>query len=93
MFEKQQSQEIMATNNTTEVFSLSEENTNSLACPICFEVPTVNQIYQCENGHNICIDCYEKLVEVDGTKNCPQCRKEMFKTRYIDFVTNNILPR
>ena len=83
----------MATKNTTEDFSFSEENVHLLACPVCFEVPTVNQIYQCENGHNICIDCYEKLVEVGGTKNCLQCRKEMFKTRYIDFVKKHVHPR
>ena len=83
----------MATNNTTEVFSVSEESVCLLACPVCFEVPTVNQIYQCENGHNICIDCYDKLVEVDGAKNCPQCRKGMFKTRYTYFVTTHVLPR
>ena len=82
------------TNNSTEALPLSiEETISSLACPICFEIPTVNEIYQCENGHNICIDCYDKLVEVDGAKNCPQCRKEMFKTRYTYLVTNNVLPR
>ena len=82
------------TNNSTEILPLSvEETISSLACPICFEIPTVNEIYQCENGHNICINCYDKLVEVDSTKNCPQCRKEMFKTRYTYFVTNNILTR
>ena len=84
----------MVANNSTQVLSLSEEETvSSLACPICFEIPTVNEIYQCENGHNICIVCYDKLVEVDGAKKCPQCRKEMFKTRYTYLVTNNVLPR
>ena len=72
-----------------EFVPLTEEIISSLNCPVCFEIPNENQIYQCENGHTTCLDCCLKIPK----KNCPQCRMEMFKTRFTNFVSNNVLPR
>ena len=84
---------IMATANITECLTTSTDNIiTSLACPECIAVPSVNQIYQCENGHTICIECYE-VYQLEGAINCTKCKKKMFKTRYTDIVTNYILPR
>ena len=80
-----------ATQQKIEFVPLTEEIINSLNCPVCFEIPSKNQIYQCENGHTTCLDCYSKI---QNNKNCcPQCRMEMFKTRFTNFVSNNVLPR
>ena len=68
---------------------LTEEDISSLNCPVCFEIPNENQIYQCENGHTTCTDCYLNMQN----KNCPQCRNVMFKTRFTNFVSNNVLPK
>ena len=68
---------------------LSEENKRLLECPVCFEIPKVNQIHQCENGHMVCIDCYSKMLNA----NCPQCQMKMFKTRFNKIVSDEILPK
>ena len=73
----------------TEFVPLTEEIISSLNCPVCFEIPSENQIYQCENGHTTCLGCYSKIQN----RNCPQCRMEMFKTRFTNFVSTNVLPR
>ena len=78
-----------ATQQKIEFVPLTEEVINSLNCPVCFEIPSKNQIYQCENGHTTCLDCYSKIQN----KNCSQCRMEMFKTKFTNFVSNNVLPR
>ena len=68
---------------------LTKETISSLNCPVCFEIPSENQIYQCENGHTTCKECASKIQN----KNCPQCRTKMFKTRFTNFVSNNALPK
>ena len=85
--------QIMATANITECLTTSIDNcVISLSCAGCYAVPSVNQIYQCENGHTICIECYE-IEQLEGAIHCTKCKTKMFKTRYTDFVTNYILPR
>jgi hypothetical protein len=39
-----------------------------LECPICLEVKRGCHIFQCQNGHIACSDCYAKLTQ------CPECR-------------------
>lgn len=81
----------MATNNQPpSSVLLSEENKRLLECPVCFEIPKVNRIYQCENGHMVCVDCYSKLP---NAANCPQCQMKMFKTRFNKIVSDEILPK
>ena len=46
-------------------------------CPVCLNICRSKTLYQCENGHVVCDQCYPKLKP----KNCPTCRNEMFKTR------------
>ena len=41
-----------------------------LECPVCTETIKSVPIYQCANGHVICMDCIEKM------NNCPICRNE-----------------
>ena len=40
-----------------------------LECPVCFETIDSVPIYQCQNGHVVCKNCYPKL------KTCPICRQ------------------
>ena len=42
-------------------------------CPVCLNISRSKTIYQCENGHAICDQCYPKLT----AKNCPICRNKM----------------
>ena len=46
-----------------------------LECPVCLQLPQQTPIYQCENGHIVCKNCHQKLV------NCPQCRRPLGKNR------------
>ena len=69
-----------------EIVPLSEETVFSLKCPKCFTIPGVNQIYQCENGHTICFQCYSH-------KNCQGCELPMKKTKFTNFVSQNVLPK
>jgi hypothetical protein len=41
-----------------------------LECPVCIEILKSVPVYQCANGHVICMDCIEKL------NNCPICRND-----------------
>ena len=41
-----------------------------LECPVCMELIKSVPVYQCANGHVICMDCIEKL------NNCPICRND-----------------
>ena len=47
-----------------------------LECPVCTEY-MASQIKMCENGHNICGGCKERLPE------CPTCRGTFIKGRNI----------
>ena len=40
-----------------------------IECPVCFETIDFIPIYQCQNGHVVCKNCYPKL------KKCPICRQ------------------
>ena len=41
-----------------------------LECPVCMEIIKSVPVYQCANGHVICMDCIEQL------HNCPICRND-----------------
>ena len=43
------------------------------SCPVCLTLPLCN-IYQCKEGHIVCMDCYNKLK---SPILCPTCRTEM----------------
>ena len=42
-------------------------------CPVCLTLPPCD-IYQCNEGHLICMDCYNKLR---SPNLCPTCRAAM----------------
>ena len=46
-----------------------------LECPVCMELIKSVPVYQCANGHVICMDCIEKL------NNCPICRNDSERRR------------
>jgi len=55
---------------------LSLETINDiLECVICLEVPRKNPIYQCDNGHLLCVNCHQRI------KNCPMCKLDLRKNR------------
>ena len=56
-------------------------------CPVCLNILKSKTIYQCENGHAICDQCYSKFT----AKNCPTCTNVMFKTR--NLVSEKILEK
>ena len=89
IIDKQEVDQLTGSQEKADDPPFSEENIKSLECPVCYQIPSLNQIYQCENGHNVCVDCYSKIPE----EICPQCRKQMFKTKFTNFVSNNVLPR
>ena len=39
-------------------------------CPVCLSLPICN-IYQCSEGHLICMDCYAKML---APVRCPTCK-------------------
>ena len=48
---------------------------DELECVICLEVPRRDPIYQCDNGHLLCVICYKRVV------NCPLCKVQLKKIR------------
>ena len=59
-------------------------NLDKRECPICFnEMKSSQKIYQCQNGHILCEECFNRIIE--GTKLCPFCK--------IDIATNPIRNR
>ena len=56
-------------------------------CPVCLNICRSKTLYQCENGHVVCDQCYPRLT----SKDCPTCRNEMFKTR--NLVSEKLLER
>ena len=47
----------------------------SLICTVCLDVPSSSPIYQCENGHLLCKNCWPKL------NRCPSCQKRLTSNR------------
>ena len=71
--------------NQKDSIQISEEDYSALECPVCYSIIiTTENIYQCENGHITCQDCYSKLP----SKRCPECRMNLFKTRHLKFACN-----
>ena len=58
---------------------MDDELIEVLECPVCLKMPRQTPVYQCENGHCICSECYVKLT------NCPICRKALGKIRNLVF--------
>ena len=42
-------------------------------CPVCLSLP-LGKIYQCKEGHLVCMDCFKKLR---SPISCPTCRTAM----------------
>ena len=40
--------------------SAVKELRDLLMCPVCLVVPTTKPIYQCDNGHVVCKDCFPR---------------------------------
>ena len=76
--------------NEKNSITLSEEDISALECPVCYTIPSEYQIYQCENGHTVCLGCHSKMT---SNENCPQCRMKMFKTRFTNFVSEKVLQK
>ena len=47
----------------------NEDLRDLIECVVCLEVPNDPPIYQCENGHILCEECYEECLP-----SCPTCR-------------------
>ena len=50
-----------------------EKMEKNLQCAVCWSLPLCN-IYQCKQGHLICMDCYSKMPK---PISCPSCRTPM----------------
>ena len=61
----------IASNDSVPVADLEE----FLECPVCLEVPKSAPIYQCRNGHILCVKCKAKITV------CPSCQEPMGSTR------------
>ena len=67
---------------------LDWELLEELECPVCLEY-MASPIKMCENGHNICGGCKERLAE------CPSCRGTFINVRNIaleKFATSAVYP-
>ena len=58
---------------------ISSEVTDSMKCPICFEVKAKNVLF-CMSSHSVCHDCAEALLARSGSSApCPECRDPCIK--------------
>ena len=67
----------MASASKVAKLSIPEEN---LLCPVCLTVPRSSPVRDCNRGHIVCQDCYDKLEVAEGAvaqKSCPTCREVM----------------
>ena len=72
-----------STSATTDQPDIQVENADKMIakiakvfnCPVCLTLPACD-IYQCNEGHLICKDCYTKLNSKSPT-SCPTCRTTM----------------
>ena len=62
-------------NDTSRHFLSLQSIQDILECIICLEVPRNDPIYQCDNGHLLCVKCYKKV------STCPLCKLELRKNR------------
>eukprot|EP00808_Paulinella_micropora_P009501 g29655.t1 len=46
-----------------------------LQCLVCFDLPP-SHIFQCENGHLLCEDCHNKVLD-SAKPQCPSCRQKL----------------
>lgn len=46
---------------------MSQDMQTLYSCPVCLQIPP-DEIYQCDNKHLTCKDCFSRITE------CPQCR-------------------
>ena len=68
--------EIQSTTQKMSVKKIDWEILEELECPVCFEY-MASSIKMCENGHNICGSCEERLSD------CPTCRGKFINVRNI----------
>lgn len=65
---------------------LEERLLEVLCCVVCLDLPN-NSIYQCSNGHLMCVSCLNHLLADSRIKDedatCPQCRCEISRTQCI----------
>ena len=57
----------------TEAQARKEKMERIIQCTVCFSLPFC-KIYQCADGHLICVDCYSKMPK---PISCPLCRTPM----------------
>lgn len=57
----------------TEAKNREEKIEKMIQCPVCMILPFC-KIYQCAEGHLICMDCYDKMSR---PISCPTCRTSM----------------
>ena len=80
--------EIQSTTQKMSGKQIDWELLKELECPVCTEY-MASPIKMCENGHNICGVCKERLPE------CPTCRGKFVNVRNITlekFATNAVYP-
>ena len=56
-----------------EAMGRKENMKKNLQCAVCWSLPLCS-IYQCKEGHLICMDCYSKMTK---PISCPSCRTPM----------------
>ena len=62
-------------NNSISQFLSLKSIQDILECIICLDLPRKNPIYQCDNGHLLCLNCHKKVTE------CPLCKLDLRKNR------------
>jgi hypothetical protein len=58
------------------------------SCVICFELYTIETSIQFKCLHDICIACYEKLVNQHSTIHCPLCRELVESVEPVQTIQN-----
>ncbi|KAI4466717.1 cysteine and histidine-rich protein 1 [Holotrichia oblita] len=62
---------------------LEERLGSILCCAVCLDLPRA-AVYQCNNGHLMCVSCFTHLLADarlrDESATCPNCRVEISKT-------------
>ena len=87
-----------SSNKKPKLSSVVEEH---LLCPVCLTIPRSGPVRQCQRGHIVCRECYDKIKVTDsvldedeeglGLKKCPTCREPIRDDAFSLIAGNNAI--
>jgi serine/threonine protein kinase len=69
-----------------------------ISCPVCFNVFLAQSIgvdrrpvICCQNGHNVCADCFDRLKDYESDLTCPECRQPLLDSLIVNRMVMDVI--